>query len=245
MKMRSVAPMKIAKIGYIVVSVLFCIAGILFIALPEISTKIVGIEIGIAAIVFGIVKLIGYFSKDLYRLAFQFDLEFGILMVVLGTIVLFHPKNVMAFISTAFGIAILFDGLFKIRIALDSKRFGIKDWWLILSLAIIAGIMGVALIFGSAFGAGVLTILIGVSFLSEGILNLYTVILLKQTQLNFLKRIGENYVFFKSGSKVPHPDTDTDGYSYDTIGYRHDQYSSKLRYADVSAIGYGNGCRSE
>ncbi|MEE6208382.1 MAG: DUF308 domain-containing protein [Alphaproteobacteria bacterium] len=176
MKTRSVAPMKIAKIGYIVVSVLFCMAGILFIALPEISAKIVGIEIGIAAIVFGIVKLIGYFSKDLYRLAFQFDLEFGIMMVVLGTIVLFHPKNVMAFIAAAFGIAILFDGLFKIRIALDSKRFGIKDWWLILSLAIIAGIIGVALIFDSAFGAGVLTILIGVSFLSEGILNLYTVI---------------------------------------------------------------------
>ena len=176
MKTRSVAPMKIAKFGYIVVSVLFCMAGILFIALPEISAKIVGIEIGIAAIVFGIVKLIGYFSKDLYRLAFQFDLEFGIMMVVLGTIVLFHPKNVMAFIAAAFGIAILFDGLFKIRIALDSKRFGIKDWWLILSLAIIAGIIGVALIFDSAFGAGVLTILIGVSFLSEGILNLYTVI---------------------------------------------------------------------
>ncbi len=176
MKTRSVAPMKIAKIGYIVVSVLFCIAGILFIALPEISAKIVGIEIGIAAIVFGIVKLIGYFSKDLYRLAFQFDLEFGILMVVLGTIVLIHPENLMAFIAAAFGIAILFDGLFKIRIALDSKRFGIKDWWLILSLAIIAGIIGVALIFDSAFGAGVLTILMGVSFLSEGILNLYTVI---------------------------------------------------------------------
>ena len=92
MKMRSVAPMKIAKIGYIVVS---------------------------------------------------------------GTTVLFHPKNVMAFISTAFGI---------------------KDWWLILSLAILAGIIGVALIFDSAFGAGVLTILMGVSLLSEGILNLYTVI---------------------------------------------------------------------
>lgn len=176
MKTRSVAPMKIAKIGYIVVSVLFCMAGILFIAMPDISAKIVGIEIGIAAIVFGIVKLIGYFSKDLYRLAFQFDLEFGIMMVVLGTIVLIHPKNVMAFIAAAFGIAILFDGLFKIRIALDSKRFGIKDWWLILSLAIIAGIIGVALIFDSAFGTGVLTILIGVSFLSEGILNLYTVI---------------------------------------------------------------------
>lgn len=71
------------------------------------------------------------------------------------------PENLMAFIAAAFGIAILFDGLFKIRIALDSKRFGIKDWWLILSLAILAGIIGVALIFDSAFGAGVLTILMG------------------------------------------------------------------------------------
>ena len=234
MKMRSVAPMKIAKIGYIVVSVLFCIAGILFIALPEISTKIVGIEIGIAAIVFGIVKLIGYFSKDLYRLAFQFDLEFGILMVILGTIVLFNPENLMAFIAAAFGIAILFDGLFKIRIALDSKRFGIKDWWLIFSLAILAGIIGIALIFDSAFGAGVLTVLMGFSLFSEGILNLYTVIrtvLIVKNQVpdfvetdtfEFFKRIGENYAFFKSGNKVPHPDTDTDCYSYDTVGYRHD-----------------------
>ena len=176
MKMRSVAPMKIAKIGYIVVSVLFCIAGILFITLPKISTKIVGMGIGIAVIIFGIVKLIGYFSKDLYRLAFQFDLEFGILMMILGTIILLHPENLMAFIAAAFGIAILFDGLFKIRIALDSKRFGIKDWWLILSLAILAGIIGTALVIDSAFGAGVLTVLMGASFLSEGILNLYTVI---------------------------------------------------------------------
>ena len=145
MKMRSVAPMKIAKIGYIVVSVLFCIAGILFIALPEIC------------------------SWEHLLIGF-------IVMVVMGTIVLFHPENLMAFIAAAFGIAILFDGLFKIRIALDSKRFGIKDWWLILSLAILAGIIGVALIFDSAFGAGVLTILMGVSLLSEGILNLYTVI---------------------------------------------------------------------
>ena len=48
----------------------------------------------------------------------------------------------------------------------------------VLSSAIVhmSVIIGVALIFDSAFGAGVLTILMGVSFLSEGILNLYTVI---------------------------------------------------------------------
>ena len=176
MKMRSVTPMKIAKTGYIVMSVLFCVAGILFITMPEISTEIIGVCIGIAMILFGIVKLIGYFSKDLFRLAFQFDLEFGILMMVLGVIVLFNPKNLMVFICIALGISILLDGLFKIRIAMDSRQFGIKSWWLILSLAIVTGAIGVFLIFDSVIGSQILSVLLGLTLLSEGILNLYTVI---------------------------------------------------------------------
>ena len=176
MKMRSVTPMRIAKIGYIVMSVMFCIAGALFIALPDISITMIGISMGIAMIAFGIVKLVGYFSRDLFRLAFQFDLELGILLLVLGLIVLIRPDDLMTFICIALGISILTDGLFKVQIALDSKRFGIKSWWVILTLAVVAGTIGVLLIFRSAKSAKFLTVLLGVSILAEGILNLYTVI---------------------------------------------------------------------
>ena len=176
MKMRSVTPMRIAKIGYIVMSVMFCIAGALFIALPDISITMIGVSMGIAMIVFGIVKLVGYFSRDLFRLAFQFDLELGILLLVLGLIVLIRPDDLMTFICIALGISILTDGLFKVQIALDSKRFGIKSWWVILALAVVAGTIGVFLIFRSAKSAQFLTVLLGVSILAEGILNLYTVI---------------------------------------------------------------------
>lgn len=176
MKMRSVTPMRIAKIGYIVMSVMFCIAGALFIALPDISITMIGVSMGIAMIVFGIVKLVGYFSRDLFRLAFQFDLELGILLLVLGLIVLIRPDDLMSFICIALGISILTDGLFKVQIALDSKRFGIKSWWVILALAVVAGTIGVFLIFRSAKSAQFLTVLLGVSILAEGILNLYTVI---------------------------------------------------------------------
>ena len=176
MKMRSVTPMRIAKIGYIVTSVMFCIAGALFIALPDISITMIGISMGIAMIVFGIVKLVGYFSRDLFRLAFQFDLELGILLLVLGLIVLIRPDDLMTFICIVLGISILTDGLFKVQIALDSKRFGIKSWWVILALAVVAGTIGVFLIFRSAKSAQFLTVLLGVSILAEGILNLYTVI---------------------------------------------------------------------
>lgn len=176
MKMRSVTPMRIAKIGYVVMSVIFCITGILFIAIPDISTKFIGIFAGISMVVFGIVKLVGYFSKDLFRLAFQFDLEFGILLLILGLVILTNPEHLMTFICIVLGISVLTDSLFKIQIALDSKQFGVKNWWLILSVAIITGFIGVLLVIFSARSALLLTELLGASLFANGVLNLCTVI---------------------------------------------------------------------
>ena len=176
MKMRSVTPMRIAKSGYIIMSAVYCIVGILFIARPELSIKIIGRGLGIAMILFGCIKLVGYFSRDLFRLAFQYDLEFGILLIALGVIVLIRSPNVMNFIFIALGIAILADGLFKVQIAMDSKRFGIAAWWLILLLAVLTGFVGLLLVFRPVESAHVLTILLGVSLLAEGILNLCVVV---------------------------------------------------------------------
>ncbi|MCI9190137.1 MAG: hypothetical protein HFH84_11015 [Lachnospiraceae bacterium] len=151
-------------------------AYILFIARPELSVKIIGRGLGIAMILFGCIRLVGYFSRDLFRLAFQYDLEFGILLIALGVIVFIRSPNVMNFIFIALGIAILADGLFKVQIAMDSKRFGIAAWWLILLLAVLTGFVGLLLVFRPVESAHVLTMLLGVSLLAEGILNLCVVV---------------------------------------------------------------------
>ncbi len=174
--MRSVAPMKTAKIGYIVISALLCALGILLIAKPELSVSVIGTICGILLIVFGAVKLVGYFSRDLYRLAFQYDFAFGILLIMLGILILRAPEGLMNFICIAIGLFILTDGLFKIQIAMDAKKFGIKEWWLILLLALITAALGVLLIVRPDAGSSALTIILGVTLLSEGILNLGTVI---------------------------------------------------------------------
>lgn len=172
MKMRSTAPMRLAKIGYIVMSLAFCAVGILFIVMPEISALVLGRALGIAMIIFGIIKLIGYFSRDLYRLAFQYDLQFGILLIALGLIIVIKTVNVMDFIFIALGIAVLSDGLFKIQIALDSRKFGIPTWWITLTLAILTGAIGLMLVIRPWDSIRLLTVLLGISLLSEGILNL-------------------------------------------------------------------------
>ena len=170
--MRSVLPMKAAKIGYIILSVLYCVLGILLITMPELSITALGILLGIGMIVFGIVKIVGYFSKDLFRLAFQYDLAFGGLLIALGIIVLVNPEHLLSFFCIVMGIAVLCDGLFKIQIAIDSKPFGIKTWWVILAFAIITVAAGILLIIRPAEAAHVLTIFLGISMLADGILNL-------------------------------------------------------------------------
>lgn len=165
-------PMRVAKTGYIIMSVVFCVVGVLFIALPARSAVMIGRVLGAAMAVFGVVKLVGYFSRDLYRLAFQYDLEFGILLIALGVIVLLRTNGVMDFICIAAGVAILADGLFKIQIAIDSRRFGIRDWWLIMVLAVVTGGVGLLLVFRPWESVQVLTVLLGAALLAEGVLNL-------------------------------------------------------------------------
>ena len=172
METRSVTPMRAAKTGYVVMSIVFCVVGVLFIALPARSAVMIGRVLGAAMAAFGAVKLVGSFSRDLYRLAFQYDLEFGILLIALGVIVLLRTNGVMDFICIAAGVSILADGLFKIQIAIDARRFGIRDWWLILLLAVVTGGVGLLLVFRPWESVQVLTVLLGAALLAEGVLNL-------------------------------------------------------------------------
>lgn len=170
--MRSVTPIRAAKISYIMISAAFCLLGIFLIAMPVFSVSVLGIIVGCALIVFGVVKLAGYFSKDLFRLAFQYDLAFGILLILLGIIVLIKPHDIINFLCILLGISILADGLFKIQTAIDSRSFGIKKWWLIMLLAVMTSITGLLLLFRPEVGSHAVIVLLGIAILFEGILNL-------------------------------------------------------------------------
>ena len=172
MDMRSVAPMKTAKIGYIVMSVLFRVLGVVLLFTPGVSALWIGRLLGIGLILFGAIKLVGYFSRDLFRLAFQYDLAFGLLLMVLGIVTLSHPGDALSFLCVMFGIPVLADGLFKIQIAMDSRQFGIRNWWLVLVLAALTCVVGVVLVFRPMTGVRALTALMGLSLLCDGVLNL-------------------------------------------------------------------------
>ena len=165
-----------AKLGYILLSVALCVLGGVLIAVPDFSAALLCRLVGVTMLLFGAVKIIGYCSKDLYRLAFQYDLAFGILLIALGGILLFRPDTMVQIICIIMGVCVLADALLKIQIYIDSKAFGLEKWWLILVAAILTGVAGFLLVLRPMESARAVMILLGVTLITEGLLNLTTIL---------------------------------------------------------------------
>ncbi len=106
--------------------------------------------VGGGLIVAGLSKVFGYFANDLYRLAFQFDLAFGLLTAILGLFVLFTQFKNPTFLVGVVVLFLLIDGLLKLQISVDARRFGMKRWALLMVSAglvvVLSGLLFYALL---------------------------------------------------------------------------------------------------
>ena len=167
---------KRAKSAYIAVSVIMVILGAVLMLNPGLSMLTLCYLIGGLMVIFGITRLVGYFSKDLFRLAFQFDLALGIFCMLAGIVILVHPNNIMKLLPVIIGLFVTIDGVFKMQTAIDSKCFGLKRWYAILILAVVTCVFGLLLIIDPFAGGKALMILFGVTMMIDGIQNLCVVL---------------------------------------------------------------------
>ena len=169
--------LKLVKNIYIVMSLLFCVLGIFLMARPKSSVKMLCVLMGIMLILYGAIKISGYFTRDAFCLAFQFDLAFGILLMAVGVILIARKNFAVDLIFSVFGILILADALFKVQMSVDAKRFGLALWWQILLIALVTGVIGFLVFIRPFEAAAMMMVLVGFSILLEGILNLWVGIL--------------------------------------------------------------------
>ena len=138
--------MKRIKALYITISILSLLAGIALVIWPGASVITICYVVGSAAILVGAVRLAGYFSKDSYNLNFQFDFAMGLVFLILGTVLIFHPGDTVAVLHFSVGILVLVDSAFKLQTALDAKHFGLKKWWVMLLCALLCAGLGLVLV---------------------------------------------------------------------------------------------------
>ncbi|QSX06918.1 DUF308 domain-containing protein [Sedimentibacter sp. zth1] len=175
---------KKAKTAYVAYSIVLIALGILLIFLTEATELTLCYIVGLITLICGIIKFISYFVNDTYGLAFQFDFALGIFTMLIGLVLILHPKNILVFLNVVIGIFVIIDGTFKLQTAKEARQFGLDNWWLILILAIITAIVGLLLIFNPFEGVLALSVIIGIALIADGIENLcvaiYTIKLVKR-----------------------------------------------------------------
>lgn len=164
-----------ARDGYILISIIFYITGIISMTVSSISPVVLCITGGIILVVYGIVKIIGYISDDLYDLAFQYDLACGIFLIVLGVIVLGCNLRIRTYLSPGFGLLLLLDAVLKVQTAKDARTFGLEIWKWILIFSIIVAAFGILIIIKPFRGSQISHVITGCGFLAEGLMNHLTV----------------------------------------------------------------------
>ena len=163
--------LKKIKCLYSILSAAMIVLGFLFMICPGMALKIMYRLAGVIFIILGIVKIIGYFSKDIFQLAFQFDLAIGSIFIILGILLFFMPTKMIEIGTGVFGILMLVDALLRIQTTIDAQKFGIRKWWILLLISLTAAVIGVLLLIMPFKGAKIIVNLVGLNICINGVLN--------------------------------------------------------------------------
>lgn len=162
------------KTAFAAASAAFIVIGLCLLIWPGISAAAICTVVGIISIACGLIRFIGYFSNDLYSLAFQFDLSVGIMAIVVGCALIAHPSYVLVSLPVVIGIFSLMDSILRLQTAIDAKHFGMKKWWVIMMLSVGGTVLGALLLFQPFEGGQALMRLMGVALIFDGVENLMT-----------------------------------------------------------------------
>lgn len=174
--MHSAVPMRIAKFGHVVLAGFLLVLGVLLLVDPTFPVIAWKTMCGVFLILLGAIKITGYLSKDIYRLAFQYDFIYGFMLIGIGMIFLIRPSLTVESVGLLIGIFVFSDGIIKIQVARHAKRFGIPLWWMIFVLAVLATIAGLFVALYPTDSETFLIRFMGAVFMLEAVMSACTVL---------------------------------------------------------------------
>lgn len=151
----------------ILVSLIFCVLGIVLIAQPDAAVKVITTTLGVVFIIVGAIKIVEYFASKEHNEIISYDLIYGIIAVVIGLITMLYSNAVEFMFRLMLGIWIIYSGALRLSLAVKLKNINSSAWIYSLIIAIIIIIGGIAV----AFTQGAVIVAIGVITLIYAILD--------------------------------------------------------------------------
>ena len=181
--------LKQIKWSYILSSAAFIFAGVLMIIYPNVTAQVVANILGIAALVYAGINLLGYFMMDVRDTLHNNSFVTGLISAIVGVLILTRRDVLADLIPIILGMVIVLSGFMKLQQGIVARRIGFHSAGIYVVMAAISIVFGIVIMFfmNGEKMADILFIVIGVGLVYCGVTDLISNLFLASKFNSFLR----------------------------------------------------------
>lgn len=185
---------KKAKWGYLFLSALYIVLGIILLVYPAQSINVICKIIGVTAIIAGVYTIIRFFLRSATTFTTAAGLITGIFCLGCGILLMTNPDFIKSIFPFVIGIMIIIDSAFKLSASLELRTMSAGTWYGMFFLSLLGLIFGFVIVFNAKAAADLVTRIIGVSLIVDAIENICAVITVSGKARAIAKKISAETV---------------------------------------------------
>ena len=170
------------KIYLVVTAVLFVVLGFLFICKPVEGLVSVAWLVGLLLLVSGCFTLFFTLRHQAIMPNSGSTTLMSVLQIMLGIMFLFNRSLTVATLIMMFAMWIVVEGVQLAVLSFDYKKYGHKQWWLMLILGICSVVLGFYALFRPDVTGVTISVLVGIAVIANGIVRLVAFIGINKMQ---------------------------------------------------------------
>lgn len=166
-------------------SLIWLIAGLIMLFMPNLTNKIIGIIIGALFLLSGSNMIYKFMKRDGAKL-YSFNLVFGIILSALGLIIIISPFSVATFVTVCLGLYLIVTGANKVTYGVWFKIGNDPAWLITVVIGIMYILFGVLMLI-NPFSALTITKLVGIFLIISSVLDITDTMLLRKRSEEIVK----------------------------------------------------------
>jgi len=176
----------------IISAILLAVLGILLIIKSEETIISISYIVGGALVLLGAIGIIDYIRKLKTELKSELDLVYAIVTIILGVLIIMHPKAIASVIPFVLGIIIIINSSTKLNYSLQLKKQNHDLWKTTLVVSLLTTICGLVLIFNPFQAASLITRIVGIIILVYAILDIISSLTIRKNINKIHSALEEN-----------------------------------------------------
>lgn len=151
------------------VSAAMLILGLCLVIWPHFSATALCYLFGGILLINGIARIVSYAKHEVGVFIYYCELPLGLLDLLVAVVFLLHSHDLIYVMPILIGIMLVVDSIFKLQMALDLRRMGMRKWWRLFAFSIVSVLFAFLLVLNPFDGVRAIMIFLGLTLIVASI----------------------------------------------------------------------------